>query len=138
MGKIVAIDFGLKRTGLAISDADKIFAFGLDTVASSDLAEKIRMLAQQEVLEKIVIGEPKRLDNTDTHITENVRQLKAFLERTYPTIVVELYDERFTSKMASQAIRNAGASKSQRKEKALVDKVSATLLLQDYLRSINY
>ena len=133
MSKILSIDFGLKRTGLAITDDAKMFAFGLDTVESKVLMEKIKSLVKDEKVDEIVIGLPKRLNNEDSHVTENVRLLKEAVENKFPLLIVALLDERFTSKMASSAMHTAGATKKQKKEKGLVDKVSATIILQSYL-----
>tara|TARA_B110000977_G_scaffold9013_1_gene11994 strand:+ start:641 stop:1051 length:411 start_codon:yes stop_codon:yes gene_type:complete len=133
MSKILSIDFGLKRTGLAITDDAKMFAFGLDTVESKVLMDKITSLVKDEKVDEIVIGLPKRLNNEDSHVTENVRLLKEAVENKFPLLIVALLDERFTSKMASSAMHTAGATKKQKKEKGLVDKVSATIILQSYL-----
>jgi putative Holliday junction resolvase len=135
MSKILSIDFGLKRTGLAITDDAKMFAFGLDTVESKVLMEKIKSLVKDEKVDEIVIGLPKRLNNEDSHVTENVRLLKEAVENNFPLFTVALLDERFTSKMASSAMHTAGATKKQKKEKGLIDKVSATIILQSYLDS---
>lgn len=136
MGKIIAIDFGLKRTGLALSDETKSFAFGLETIDSRELMNRLVDLTKEEKADTIVLGLPKRLNNEDSHITQNVLLLKEALEKQFPLLAVELMDERFTSKMASQAIAMSGGTKKQRKEKALVDKVSATIILQSYLDSL--
>lgn len=133
MGKVLAIDFGLKRTGLAISDDAKMFAFGLDTVDSELLMEKIHELSAKDNLDVVVLGLPKRLNNEDAHITQNVFLLKEALEQEFSELRIELVDERFTSKMASQAMHQSGATKKQKKNKSLVDKVSATIILQSYL-----
>ncbi|MDB4075213.1 MAG: Holliday junction resolvase RuvX [Crocinitomicaceae bacterium] len=133
MSKILSIDFGLKRTGLAITDDAKMFAFGLDTVESKVLMDKITSLVKDEKVDEIVIGLPKRLNNEDSHVTENVRLLKEAVQNKFPLLIVALLDERFTSKMASSAMHAAGATKKQKKEKGLVDKVSATIILQSYL-----
>ena len=133
MGKIVAIDFGLKRTGIAISDDAKMFAFGLETVNSEKLMPFLNALNQKENLEGIVLGLPKTLRNEDAHITQNVLLLKDALVKEFPLLKIDLLDERFTSKMAAQSMHFSGATKKQKKEKGLVDKVSATLILQDYL-----
>lgn len=135
MSKIIAIDFGLKRTGLAISDDSGIFAFGLDTIPSDELEQKLQELILKEQIDTIVIGMPTHLDNTATHITENVQLLADHLRKIYQDLKIELYDERFTSTMASQAIHLSGGKRKHKKEKALVDKVSATILLQSYLSS---
>ncbi|MDX2360217.1 MAG: Holliday junction resolvase RuvX [Crocinitomicaceae bacterium] len=133
MGKIIAIDFGLKRTGLAITDDSNIFAFGLDTVESKDLMGRLKELIQKENVSTVVIGLPKRLNDKDTHITQNVYLLKEAIEKELKSIKVDLVDERFTSKMASEAMHFAGATRKQKKQKELVDKVSATIILQSYL-----
>lgn len=136
MGKIIALDFGLKRTGIAITDDAKIFAFGLKTVDSNVLDSFLDELSKKEKIETIVLGEPKRLNNEESHITRNVYLLKEHLEKKFPLIKVALYDERFTSKMAGQTIAQSGLKKSARQEKGLIDEVSATILLQSYLHSI--
>ena len=117
MSKILSIDFGLKRTGLAITDDAKMFAFGLNTVESKVLMDKITSLVKDEKVDEIVIGLPKRLNNEDSHVTENVRLLKEAVENKFPLLIVALLDERFTSKMASSAMHTAGATKKQKKEK---------------------
>lgn len=133
MGKILAIDFGLKRTGLAITDDLKIIASGLDTVDSKQLMEHLKTIVRKEKIDCIVVGEPKRLDGSDTDITENVRLLKKALEKEFPETKIDLFDERFTSKMAFQAMIDGGLGKKQRQQKGMIDKVSATILLQSYL-----
>lgn len=133
MGKIVSIDFGLKRTGIALSDDARMFAFGLETVESNQLMSYLVELKEKEKFTTIILGMPKRLNNQDSHITENVRLLAEALKNQFVGIDVVLLDERFTSKMASQSMYTAGATKKQRKEKGLIDKVSATIILQSYL-----
>lgn len=138
MGKILAVDFGLKRTGLAITDELNMFAFGLDTVESQKLMEELKKLVNKEKVETIVLGLPKRLNEQDAHVTQNVHLLKEAIESEIPTVSVELYDERLTSKMASQSMHIAGATRKQKRTKELVDKVSATIILQSYLESLSY
>lgn len=133
MGKIVAIDFGLKRTGLAITDELNMFAFGLDTVASDVLMKYLKELVAKESVDTLVLGLPKRLNNEDAHITQNVYLFEEALNNEFPGKKVVLIDERFTSKMASQSMHTAGATKKQKQQKGLVDKVSATIILQSYL-----
>lgn len=133
MGKVVSIDFGLKRTGIALSDESRMFAFGLETVESKNLMDYLVALKQKENFSTIVLGMPKRLNNEDSHISENVRLLKTALENQFVGMEVVLIDERFTSKMASASMFSAGATKKQLKEKELIDKVSATIILQSYL-----
>ncbi|MEJ6582538.1 MAG: Holliday junction resolvase RuvX [Crocinitomicaceae bacterium] len=133
MGKIVAIDFGLKRTGLAITDEMNMFAFGIDTVESVKLMDELKRLNKEEKVSHFVLGLPKRLNNEDAHVTQNVYLLKEAIEKEILLSKVDLLDERFTSKMASQSMHTAGATKKQKKTKELVDKVSATIILQSYL-----
>jgi putative Holliday junction resolvase len=135
MSKILALDFGLKRTGLALTDDEKMFAFGLETVNSNVLMQRIGELIESEEVDELVLGLPKRLNNQDSHITQNVLLLKGAIEKNFPSLGIHLLDERFTSKMASQAMHAAGASNKQKKEKELVDKVSATIILQSYLQA---
>ncbi|MDA7580707.1 Holliday junction resolvase RuvX [Crocinitomicaceae bacterium] len=135
MSKILALDFGLKRTGLALTDDEKMFAFGLETVNSNVLMQRIGELIESEEVDELVLGLPKRLNNQDSHITQNVLLLKDAIEKNFPSLGIHLLDERFTSKMAYQAMHAAGASNKQKKEKELVDKVSATIILQSYLQA---
>jgi putative Holliday junction resolvase len=136
MGKLLAIDFGLKRTGLAITDENKIIASGLTTVDSRDLMTFLVNLNQKEKLETIVLGEPKRLNNEPSHITANVHLLKEALEKQFPLIPIVLIDERFTSKMAFQSMIDNGMSKKQRQNKGLIDEISATIILQSYMQTL--
>ena len=130
MPKTIAIDFGLKRTGLAITDENCIFAFGHETVESRNLMVYLEKWFEKENVDTLVLGEPKRLNNEDTHISENVRMLKAALVKQFPSKEVVMMDERYTSKMASETIAMMGGSK---KDKGIIDKVSATIILQSYL-----
>jgi putative Holliday junction resolvase len=136
MGKLLAIDFGLKRTGLAITDENKIIASGLTTVDSRDLMTFLVNLNQKEKLETIVLGEPKRLNNEPSNITANVHLLKEALEKQFPLIPIVLIDERFTSKMAFQSMIDNGMSKKQRQNKGLIDEISATIILQSYMQTL--
>lgn len=136
MSKVIAIDFGLKRTGIAISDDAKMFAFGHDTVNSDLLMQELKTLIPLHKVETVVLGLPLNLDNSATDITPNVYLFKEALEVEFPDLKVELLDERLTSKMASQAMHISGATKKQKREKGLVDKVSATIILQSYLEMI--
>ncbi|WP_300665054.1 Holliday junction resolvase RuvX [Fluviicola sp.] len=135
MSKILAIDFGLKRTGLALSDELQMFAFGLKTIDSKTLMDELKILVEKEKVTEIVIGEPKRLDASDSHITQNVRLLREAVQKNFPGVLVNLLDERFTSKMASAAIAQSGLKKKDREQKGLIDTVSATIILQDYLQT---
>lgn len=133
MGRIIAIDFGLKRTGLAITDENNIIASGLKTVDSQVLMQELKALVQTKNVATIVLGLPKRLNNEPTHITENVYLLREALEKEFPALKIILLDERFTSKMAFETMISSGLGKKQRQNKALVDEISATILLQSYL-----
>lgn len=133
MGKILAIDFGLKRTGIAITDASNIIASPLMTVDSIHLMTFLIDTVKKENVTTIVMGDPKRLNNEATHITENVYLLKEALEKQFPAVKIELMDERFTSKMALQSMIDGGMKKKQRQEKGMIDQISAAIILQSYL-----
>jgi putative Holliday junction resolvase len=133
MGRIVAIDFGLKRTGLAMTDEMNIIASPLTTVESKNLMSFLKTLTEKNKIDTLVLGEPKRLNNEDTHITENVRLLKTALEKEFPALKIEMMDERFTSKMAFQSMIDSGMKKKQRQEKGTIDMISAAIILQSYL-----
>jgi putative Holliday junction resolvase len=133
MGKALALDFGLKRTGLALSDESRIFAFGHSTVESKDLVSVLKLLIPNEKVSTIVLGKPKRLDNSLFEINQNIDLLIEALKKEFPSCEIVQIDERFTSKIASQVISQSGKSKKERQDKSLIDKVSATLILQSYL-----
>ena len=133
MGKFLAIDFGAKRTGLAISDEMKIFAFGLTTVETGQLMPFLQQLVKKEKIERFVLGEPKRLNNEASSTTDMVFQFKKKLVDAFPEIPVDMIDERFTSKMAQQTIMQSGLKKKDRQDKSRLDTISAALILQTYL-----
>ena len=134
MPRILAIDYGLKRTGLAVTDPLKIIATGLTTIASKQLISFLKNYFSKENVELIIIGEPKNLDDSDTHATQLVRNTIKDLQKNFPSIPVKTVDERFTSKMASRAMIEMGLKKKQRQNKALVDEIAATIMLQDFLQ----
>jgi len=134
MSRILAIDYGLKRTGLAVTDPLKIIATGLTTVESKHLIAFLKDYFSKEEVELMIIGEPKNLDDSDTHATQLVRNITKELQKNFPTIPVKTVDERFTSKMASRAMIEMGLKKKQRQNKALVDEIAATIMLQEYLK----
>jgi len=138
MGKIIALDFGLKRTGIAISDESQRIASGLQTIDSKTIPDFLSALMSQDKIDKIVLGIPYNLDGTPTHITQNVLYLKEVLEKKFPTTPILLHNEQFTSTMASQTIQLAGLKKKQRQNKALIDKISATIILQSFLAKEEY
>ena len=137
MARILAIDYGLKRTGLAVTDPLQIIATGLTTVESPKLIQFLKDYFKTETVELILIGEPKNWDDTDTHATPLVREMMKKLQKEFPSIPLKPVDERYTSKMASRAMIDMGLKKKQRQNKALVDEIAATILLQEYLSRVN-
>ncbi len=133
MAKIVAIDYGTKRVGLAATDSDQIIASGLTTVHSSEVITFLQNYTKQNEVECFVLGEPRTLQNQQTDSSEAIENFAKHLGRTFPEIPVKRVDERFTSKLAFQSMIDSGLSKKQRRNKELVDEVSATIILQDYL-----
>lgn len=133
MARILAIDYGRKRTGLAWTDPLQIIASPLETVSTDKLKERLKTLFQQESIESIVLGYPTRMDGSDSHVTEDVRQLEAWLQTTFPQVAIHRWDERFTSKRAQQALIEAGVKKKKRREKGILDRTAAVLMLQEYL-----
>lgn len=129
----MAIDYGLKRTGIAVTDPLQIIATGLTTVESPKLIPFLKEYFKRETVELILIGEPKNWDDSDTHATPLVRAAMARLKKEFPAIPVQPVDERFTSKLASRAMVEMGMKKKQRQNKALVDEIAATILLQEWL-----
>jgi putative Holliday junction resolvase len=135
VGRILAIDFGMKRVGLAVTDPLQIIANGLTTVENKLALDFISNYCQKENVELIVIGYPLNFDGSKTDSTEGVENFIKKLNKKLPAIKVELEDERLTSKMAKQAMIDGGMKKMKRRDKAMVDKISATLILQSYLES---
>jgi putative Holliday junction resolvase len=134
VSRILAIDYGLKRTGLAVTDPLQIIATGLTTIESKELIPFLKKYFIKEPVELILIGEPKNWDNTDTHATPLVEKCIKDLQKNFPAIPVKKVDERYTSKMAKQAMIEMGMKKMERRNKALVDEIAATMMLQEYLR----
>ena len=133
MARIMAIDYGLKRTGIAVTDPLQIIATGLTTVESPKLIPFLKEYMRTEVVELILMGEPKNWDDSDTHATPLVRQIVQRLLKEFPAVPLKMVDERFTSKLASRAMVEMGMKKKQRRNKALVDEIAATIMLQEYL-----
>jgi putative Holliday junction resolvase len=133
MARIISIDYGLKRTGLAVTDPMQIIATGLCTVETPQLMNFLKDYVSKETVEKIIIGDPRNLDDSDTHITKDVALFITRLKKTFPAIEIIGVDERFTSKMASRAMIEMGMKKKDRRNKALVDEIAATMMLQEYL-----
>jgi len=133
MGRIIAIDYGRKRTGLAVSDRMQIIANGLCTVSGEEAVEFLEKYVAQENVDRFVVGQPKQLNNEPA---ENMQHVQAFVNRlrkVIPDIPIEYFDERFTSVMAHRAMIDGGLRKKRRQDKALVDEISATIILQGYL-----
>jgi putative Holliday junction resolvase len=132
--RILAIDFGLKRSGLAISDENNIIASPLETVESNKLISRLQVLVESKKIGTIVIGNPKRLNNSDLPISQNIQLLIENLETVFPDVKIELYDERFTSTMAAQTLYFGGANRKQKHTKENLDKISAAIILQSYMK----
>ncbi|EFL45629.1 RNAse H domain protein, YqgF family [Prevotella disiens FB035-09AN] len=136
MGRILSVDYGKKRTGLAVTDPLQIIANGLVTVATSELFDFLKDYVQRENVECIVVGRPTQLNGQPSENLSRVEQFVNRWRKAMPLIPVEYYDERFTSALAQQAILAGGVKKKMRREdKGLVDEVSATIILQDYMKS---
>jgi len=133
MGRIVAIDYGRKRVGLAVTDALQIFATSLTTVHSKDVMNYLKEYVLKENVDCFVVGLPRQMNNTDSESARFIEPFVRLLQKQFPAIPVVRIDERFTSKMATATILEAGLKKKDRQNKALVDTVSATIILQSYL-----
>lgn len=134
MPRILCIDYGGKRTGIAVTDPLKIIASGLTTVDTKELIPFLKKYMQTEAVELILIGEPLDLNDQETHATPLVRAAIQKLKKEFPAISIQTVDERFTSKMASRAMIEMGMKKKDRQNKKLVDEIAATIMLQEYLQ----
>lgn len=137
MARILCIDYGLRRTGVAVTDPLQIIATGLTTVDSKELISFLKKYFQQEQVELMVIGEPKNLDDSDTHATPLVNAIIVKLKKEFPQIPIKTVDERYTSKMAKQAMIEMGMKKKDRRNKRTVDQIAATIMLQEYMQNIS-
>ena len=135
MARILSIDYGKKRTGLAVTDPLQIIAGGLATVSTSELFDYLQQYVAREAVERIVIGEPRQPNGQPSENLARVQQFVNRWRKQRPDIPIEYYDERFTSVLAHQVMLDAGLKKKTRQDKALVDEISATIILEDYLRS---
>jgi putative Holliday junction resolvase len=135
LGRILSIDYGRKRTGLAVTDPLQIIAGGLATVSTSELFDWLKAYVTKESVERIVIGEPRQLDGSPSENLARVQQFVNRWRKAMPDVPIEFYDERFTSALAHQAMLDGGLKKKARQNKALVDEISATIILEDYMRS---
>lgn len=135
MARLLALDYGTKRTGIAVSDTLQIIANGLTTVSSHTIIDFLKSYIEKEQVERFIIGMPRQMNNEES---ENMKYIKPFVKRLskeFPNIPIDYYDERFTSKMAHQAMLDGGLKKKQRQNKELVDEISATIILQSYMES---
>ena len=135
MARILSVDYGRKRTGIAVTDPLQIIANGLVTVATHELFDFLKGYIQKEDVERIIIGEPRQLNG---EMSENWGRIEQFINRwkkAMPSVPIETYDERFTSVLAHRAMLDVGLKKKERQNKALVDEISATIILQSYLES---
>ena len=135
MGRIMAIDYGQKRIGLAVTDEFQIIATGLDTVHVKDIHNYIKDYVKREPVETFVVGEPFQMDDTPSQSEKFIAPFINWLKNTFPDIPVERQDERFTSQMAFQAMIDGGLKKKARRNKGMIDKISAVIILQSYLES---
>jgi putative holliday junction resolvase len=135
MARILCIDYGLKRTGIAVTDPLQIISTGLTTVDTHDLIAFLKNYFLGEMVELIIIGKPKNLDNSDTHATPLVEAVMIQLKKEFPQMPVKTVDERYTSKMAKQAMLEMGMKKKDRRNKRTVDEIAATIMLQEYMQN---
>lgn len=133
MARIMAIDYGSKRVGIAVTDPDQLIAGGLTTVHSSEVIDYLKKYLANEVVECIVVGEPKQMNNRPSESARFIDPFVVHLKRSFPGVKIDRWDERFTSKMAVQSMLDNGLKKKDRQNKALVDEISAILILQNYL-----
>ena len=134
MSRILSIDYGLKRTGIAITDPLQIIATGLTTIHPKELISFLKYYFSKEQVELIIIGWPTNWDDSATHATPLVEKCIKELQKNFPAIPLKKVDERYTSKMAKDAMLEMGLKKKERRNKALVDEIAATIMLQEYLR----
>ena len=133
MARILSIDYGLKRTGIAVTDDFQIIASGLTTIPSTDIIAFLKTYFSKENVETVLIGEPKQMNGLPSESTEIIEKFIAQFHIEFPNMKMERVDERFTSKMAFQTMIDSGLKKKQRQNKGLIDEIAATIILQDYL-----
>lgn len=136
MARIMAIDYGLKRTGIAVTDPLQIIASALTTVASAKFFTFLDDYLKKEQVELILIGDPRNLDDSPTSLSAHVQRILGIMQKKYPSIPVKTVDERYSSVMASRAMVDMGMKKTRRREKGIVDQVAATMILQEYLTGL--
>lgn len=136
MARIMAIDYGLKRTGIAVTDPLQIIASALTTVESARIFTFLEEYLKKEKVELILIGDPRNLDDSPTDLTKDVQRIISIIHRKFPSVQVKTVDERYSSIMASRAMMDMGMKKSRRREKGLVDQMAATMMLQEWLSKL--
>ncbi len=137
MARILAIDYGGKRTGIAVTDPLQIIATGLTTISSHELILFLKKYFVQEAVELIIIGLPKNWDESDTHGTALAQAAIKKIQKEFPAMPLKTVDERYTSKMAKDAMLQMGMKKKNRRDKKIVDEIAATIMLQEYMQSVN-
>lgn len=135
MGRILAIDYGQKRVGLAVTDPLQIIANGLDTISAAEVLDYLKQYFAKEQVDKIIIGLPKQMSGEESESMKYIRPFVGQLQKAFPGMEIVYVDERFTSVLAHKAMLDGGLKKKARQDKALVDKISATIILQTYLES---
>ncbi len=138
MGRILALDIGQKRTGIAVTDPLKIIANGLTTIPSHTVLGFLADYFSKESVELLVVGSPKQMDNSSSEAMKFIDPIVRGIRKTFPGMPIQFIDERFTSKMAKQAMIDGGMKKMDRRNKAMVDTISATIILQSYLESLSF
>ncbi len=136
MGRILAVDYGMKRTGLAVTDPLRIIATALDTVETTGLIDYLKKYFQKEVVDEVVIGMPRQLNNTDSATAPAVRKFIELFKTAFPSVPIQTIDERFTSSIAQRAMIDGGMKKKDRQVKGNVDKISAVLILQSFMEKV--
>lgn len=138
MGRILAIDYGTKRSGIAVSDPMRVIAGALDTVPTHELRVFLKKYVAANDVGTIVVGMPRRMDGAPSETFAQIEPFVRWLEQEFPSAEVVLHDERFTSALAQRAMRDGGVRKMARRDKAMVDRVSAAIILQGYMESLSY
>ena len=131
--KYIGIDYGIKRTGVSISDHNKVISFPLDTIDTSKLMSYLKDLIPNEKIEKVIIGKPLKLNNQIHELENDIKQFIILLRSIFPKIIIERVDERYTSKISNFIIKQSGVNKKSRMNKSIIDKISASLILESYL-----
>lgn len=133
MGRVLALDYGTKRTGIAVTDELRIIASGLTTVPTEELMSFLENYFQKEIVDLVLVGEPKQKDGTHSDVEENIKEFLTAFTNKFPAMEVQRVDERYSSKQAFQSMIDGGLKKKKRRDKALLDEISATIILQEYL-----